>query len=104
MNVTVIGAGAWGSALANLLCQNDHAVTLWGHDAKHLAQIRETRVNPLYLPGVELSPRIKFQERPQEAIQGAECVVIAVPSKFFREVTSQFSAFDGLAVSVTKGI
>jgi glycerol-3-phosphate dehydrogenase (NAD(P)+) len=90
MNVTVIGAGAWGTALANLLCQNDHAVTLWGHDAKrHLARIRETRDNPLYLPGIALSPKIQFQERMDQAIQHAECVVIAVPSKFFREVTSQ---------------
>ncbi|HEV7926313.1 MAG TPA: NAD(P)H-dependent glycerol-3-phosphate dehydrogenase [Verrucomicrobiae bacterium] len=104
MKVTVIGAGAWGSALANVLCQNDHAVTLWGHDARHLAQLRETRTNTVYLPGVALSPKIIFQERAQEAVQGAECVVIAVPSKFFREVTSQFSNFDGLAVSVTKGI
>jgi glycerol-3-phosphate dehydrogenase (NAD(P)+) len=104
VNVTVIGAGAWGSALANLLCQNDHAVTLWGHDAKHLAQVRETLANPLYLPGIALSPKIKFQEKPQKAVHGAECVVIAVPSKFFRAVTNQFSAFDGLAVSVTKGI
>jgi glycerol-3-phosphate dehydrogenase (NAD(P)+) len=104
MNVTVIGAGAWGSALANVLCQNDHAVTLWGHDANHLAQLRETRANTLYLPGVALSPKIKFQEKAHEAVQGADCVVIAVPSRFFREVTSQFSAFAGLAVSVTKGI
>jgi glycerol-3-phosphate dehydrogenase (NAD(P)+) len=104
MNVTVIGAGAWGTALANLLCQNEHAVTLWGHDAGHLAQLQKTRVNPLYLPGVALSPKIQFQERTQEAIGSAECVVIAVPSKFFREVTSRFSTFDGLAVSVTKGI
>ena len=56
MNVTVIGAGAWGTALANLLCQNDHAVTLWGHDAGHLARVRETRENPRYLPGITLSP------------------------------------------------
>jgi glycerol-3-phosphate dehydrogenase (NAD(P)+) len=104
MNVTVLGAGAWGSALANLLCQNDHAVTLWGHDAKHLAQVRETRANPLYLPGIALSPSIQFQDRPQAAIQEAQCLVIAVPSKFFRQVTSQFSGFAGLAVSVTKGI
>lgn len=104
MNVTVLGAGAWGTALANLLCQNEHAVTLWGHDARHLAQLRETRANPLYLPGIALSPKIKFQEQPAAAVQDAECVVIAVPSKFFREVTRPFSAFDGLAVSVTKGI
>jgi glycerol-3-phosphate dehydrogenase (NAD(P)+) len=58
----------------------------------------------LYLPGIALSSKIKFQEKPQEAIRGAECIVIAVPSKFFREVTNLFSSFDGLAVSVTKGI
>jgi len=104
MNVTVIGAGAWGTALANLLCQNDHAVTLWGHNASHLARIRETRDNPLYLPGIALSPKIKYQEALDQAIQQAECLVIAVPSKFFRGVTSQFPAFNGLAVSVTKGI
>jgi glycerol-3-phosphate dehydrogenase (NAD(P)+) len=104
VNVTVLGAGAWGTALANLLCQNDHAVTLWGHDARHLAQLRDTRKNPLYLPGITLSPKIQFQERPDQSFQNAACVVIAVPSKFFRAVTIQFAAFDGLAVSVTKGI
>jgi glycerol-3-phosphate dehydrogenase (NAD(P)+) len=104
MNVTVIGAGAWGTALANLLCQNDHAVTLWGRDSGHLALLKETRENPLYLPGIALSPKIQFQERPAQAIQDAACVVIAVPSKFFREVTALFSDFCGLAVSVTKGI
>ncbi len=104
MNVTVIGAGAWGTALANLLCQNEHAVTLWGHDARHLARLRESRCNPLYLPGVALSPKIQFQENAQKAIQHAQYIVLAVPSKNFREVTSRFSAFDGLAVSVTKGI
>jgi glycerol-3-phosphate dehydrogenase (NAD(P)+) len=86
------------------LCQNDHAVTLWGHDAKRLARIRETHDNPLYLPGIALSPKIQFQDRMDQAIQHAECLVIAVPSKFFREVTGKLSAFDGLAVSVTKGI
>jgi len=104
MNVTVIGAGAWGTALANLLCQNEHAVTLWGHNPKHLAHVRETRENPLYLPGIVLSPKIQFQERLDESIKNAACIVIAVPSKFFRAVTSQFSDFAGLAVSVTKGI
>ena len=104
MNVTVLGAGAWGTALANLLCQNGHAVTLWGHNALHLAQLREPRANPLYLPGIALSPQIQVQEQPAQAIQHAACLVIAVPSKFFREVTRLFSEFDGLAVSVTKGI
>ena len=104
MKVTVVGAGAWGSALANILCQNGHAVTLWGHDAQHLAQVRETRENRLYLPGVSLSPKLQFQERAPLAMEGAQCLVIAVPSKYFREVTSRFSGFEGLAVSVAKGV
>jgi glycerol-3-phosphate dehydrogenase (NAD(P)+) len=104
MNVTVIGAGAWGSALADLLCQNDHDVTLWGHDPAHLARVRQSLANPLYLPGITLSPKIKFEHQPREAIRRAQCVVIAVPSRNFREVTSRFSDFAGLAVSVTKGI
>ncbi|HEY3863261.1 MAG TPA: NAD(P)H-dependent glycerol-3-phosphate dehydrogenase [Verrucomicrobiae bacterium] len=104
MKVTVIGAGAWGTALANILCENNHAVTVWGHDAHHLALLRETRFNSSYLPGILLSPDIVFHAQPALAIRGAECVVIAVPSKFFREVTSLFSSFGGLAVSVTKGI
>jgi len=104
MKVTVLGAGAWGTALANLLCDNDHAVNLWGHDPSHLAELQETRSNPRYLPGIPLSPKIQFSEDPAEAVEDAECVVIAVPSKFFREVTAQFSGFAGLAVSVTKGI
>jgi glycerol-3-phosphate dehydrogenase (NAD(P)+) len=104
MNVTVIGAGAWGTALANLLCQNEHVVTLWGHDAGHLARVRKTRENPIYLPGIEVSSKIQFQEKLDQSIKNAQCIVIAVPSKFVRQVTSQISNFSGLAVSVTKGI
>jgi glycerol-3-phosphate dehydrogenase (NAD(P)+) len=104
MRVTVIGAGAWGTALANLLCRNPHDVTLWGHDAAHLAQIRQDRQNPIYLPGISVSPEIQIEPDLARAIEHCECAVIAVPSRFFREVTVGFSQFDGLAVSVTKGI
>ncbi len=54
MNVTVLGAGAWGTALANVLRQNEHAVTLWGHDSAHLQRLREAGENSRYLPGIEL--------------------------------------------------
>ncbi len=104
MKVTVIGAGAWGTALANLLCDNQHEVTLWGHDKLGLEAVQETRRNKTHLPGIELSPELKFEGDLSEAIAHAECAVIAVPSKFFREVISQFPQFSGVAVSVTKGI
>ncbi len=104
MKVTVIGAGAWGTALANLLRHNRHSVTLWGHNAALLDQITATGRNDLYLPQIVLAPGIRCQADLQLAVEEAECVVLAVPSKFFREVTSRISKFNGLAVSVTKGI
>lgn len=104
MKITVIGAGAWGTALANLLCDNQHDVTLWGHDKAHLDEVRKTRRNKTRLPGIELSRELKFESDLPKAVQGSECAVIAVPSKFFREITSQLPQFDGIVVSVTKGI
>jgi glycerol-3-phosphate dehydrogenase (NAD(P)+) len=104
MNVSVIGAGAWGTALANLLGQNGHAVTLWGHDAAHLAQMRESGRNELYLPGVAVSRDLRFEPGLERAVKGSAWVVIAVPSRFFREITARIAAFQGVAVSVTKGI
>jgi glycerol-3-phosphate dehydrogenase (NAD(P)+) len=104
MKVTVIGAGAWGTALANLLRHNRHSVTLWGHDPALLEQITAAGRNDLYLPGIVLAPGIRCQTDLQAAVADCECVVLAVPSKFFREVTGRISAFNGLAVSVTKGI
>jgi glycerol-3-phosphate dehydrogenase (NAD(P)+) len=104
MKVTVIGAGAWGTALANLLCQNKNAVTLWGHDAGHLREVERTGRNELFLPGIELSRELKCQPDLAKAVSGSQCVVVALPSKHFREVTARLPDFDGIAVSVTKGI
>ena len=104
MNVTVLGAGAWGTALARLLHQNGHAVTLWGHDAGHLDEVRRSGQNECYLPGIKISPGLKFESDLPRAIAGAECVVVAVPSKAFREVAGWLRNFNGVAVSVTKGI
>jgi glycerol-3-phosphate dehydrogenase (NAD(P)+) len=103
MKVTVIGDGAWGSALANLLCQNQNAVTLWGHDAAHVREMERTGRNELFLPGIPLAAMM-FQPDLAKAVAGSECVVVALPSKFFREVTARLPDFEGIAVSVTKGI
>jgi len=104
MKITVVGAGAWGTALANVLCQNKNAVTLWGHEREHLLQVEREKCNQLFLPGINLSPELRFEADLTKAIHESECAVIAVPSKFFRDVTSKLSHFGGIAVSVTKGI
>jgi glycerol-3-phosphate dehydrogenase (NAD(P)+) len=104
MKIAVIGAGAWGTALANLLAHNTHRVTLWAHDAARVSEIRETGRNERYLPGIDLSPALDVESDLQATVADAECAVIAVPSKALREVTATLSTFNGVAVSVTKGI
>ncbi len=104
MRVTVIGAGGWGTALANLLCKKNHAVTLWGHDIDHLLEVQRARYNQRFLPDIELLPRLKFDSALMHGVERADCIVLAVPSKFFREICRQIPRFSGIAVSVTKGL
>ena len=104
MKVTVLGAGAWGTALGKLLHESEHNITLWGHNPQHVEQIRRTGRNEPYLPGIELPRDWRLETDPTKAVHDSECVVVAVPSKAFREVTRCLANFDGLAVSVTKGI
>jgi glycerol-3-phosphate dehydrogenase (NAD(P)+) len=104
MNVTVLGAGAWGTALARLLCDGKNRVAIWGHDAARLEDLRKTGYNERYLPGIALSRELKLEVDLARAILGAECVIVAVPSKAFREVTQSLKKFSGIAVNVTKGI
>lgn len=104
MTVTVLGAGAWGTALARLLHQSGLQTQLWGHDPAHVDEIRRTKRNERFLPGIELSPEIQLETSLPEAVAGSHCTVVAVPSKAFREVTQSLKQFDGIVVSVTKGI
>ncbi len=104
MNVSVIGAGAWGTALALVAQRNAHAVTLWGHNPDHLAELSRTGRNERYLPGIPLPSELKLDPSLQAAAAAADLLVLAVPSVAFRSITSQLSDFKGLVVSVTKGI
>jgi glycerol-3-phosphate dehydrogenase (NAD(P)+) len=104
MKVTVLGAGAWGTALARLLHEGRHAVTLWGHCAPKLLDLRRDGCNSRYLPGVALPPELILESDLQKAAAYAECIVVAVPSKALRTVTGHLRGFPGAVVSVTKGI
>jgi glycerol-3-phosphate dehydrogenase (NAD(P)+) len=104
MNVTVLGAGAWGTALAKLLHEGGNAVTVWGHDPSRLADVRRTGHNERYLPGIELPRQWRLETDPTKAIHDSGCIVVAVPSKAFRQVTSCLAAYNRVVVSVTKGI
>ena len=103
MKITVLGAGAWGTALARLL-SDKNAVTLWGHMPEWLEEIRKTNRNDRFLPGIELPRSLTLESKLAAAIADAECVLVAVPSQPFREVTRSLGGFRGTVVSVTKGI
>ena len=104
MKTTVLGAGAWGTALARLLQQAGNEVTLWGHKADGLEIIRETGRNERFLPGIAVPREIVLEAGLPRAIGAAECIVVAVPSQPFREVTRHLAGYTGIIVSVTKGI
>lgn len=103
MRITVLGAGAWGAALAKVLHENGNAVTLWDRDAAQLQAIQSGR-SEKYLPGVTLPTDWKTQADFAKAISGAECLVLAIPSQAFREVTAKLKGHPAILVSVTKGI
>jgi glycerol-3-phosphate dehydrogenase (NAD(P)+) len=104
VNVTVLGAGAWGTSLAKILREGGHEVTLWAHDAATLEQIGRTGTNSSYLPGINLPRDWTLEPDLQRALRGTQCVVVAVPSKAFRSISSELVTFVGPVVSVTKGI
>jgi glycerol-3-phosphate dehydrogenase (NAD(P)+) len=103
MRITVLGAGAWGTALAKALHENGNAVTLWDISAETLKQIQTGR-SEKYLPGVPLPTDWKTEPDFAKAIGGAECLVLAIPSEAFRSVAAKLKGHPGIFVSVTKGI
>lgn len=104
MRVTVLGAGAWGTALAKLAAENGHPTTLWARDASLLQAIAEKRENNRRLPGASLPETLRTEPQLRHACNEAEILVVAVPSKAFREVLRQAGAFFGPVATVTKGI
>lgn len=104
MKITVLGAGAWGTALARMLVLRGHRVTLWDYFPETIAVIRGARCNERYLPGIELPPALQAEADANLAMADAELVVVASVSKSFRSITRCLGAFDGIVVSVTKGI
>ena len=105
MNVTVVGSGGWGTALALLLWKNGHQVTVWSFSEKEVDYIRKHRENAL-LPGVSIPEDIALTTD-LSAVGEADLVVSAVPSFAVRQTAEKLRPHlreDAILVSVTKGI
>jgi len=105
--IAVLGAGAWGTALAAVLARAAHRVTLCTRRADHLAAMRARRENADYLPGVALPESIELSDRWAEAAGASDAVLMAVPSRFARAAMTPVGpalGADAMLISVTKGI
>jgi glycerol-3-phosphate dehydrogenase (NAD(P)+) len=103
MKTTVVGGGAWGTALAKVLYENGHPVTIWDINPKTLQEIQAGR-NERYLPGVPLPSAWKVEPDFDTAVEGRECLILAIPSQAFRAVAGKLKGHRAIMVSVTKGI
>lgn len=102
-----MGAGGWGTALAVHLARVGHGACLWGRDASLVADMRVRQVNAVYLPDIRFPPRLEVTADMASALDGAEVVVMAVPSHGTRDIARAAAPFvdsDAIVVSATKGL
>lgn len=105
--IAVIGAGSWGTALAVMLEQDGHDVTMWARNTEAVETMKKTKENKQYLPGVLLGENIDVTTDAQKAISGKEIVISAVPSRAVRETMTRFADLfqkDTIVVNVEKGL
>jgi glycerol-3-phosphate dehydrogenase (NAD(P)+) len=103
----VMGAGAWGTALAKLLADAGGEVTLWARRSDVADDINSSRHNPGYLPGVQLPAGVRATADPAEALRGVTTVLLAVPAQTMRANLEQWTgliARGATLVSTAKGI
>jgi glycerol-3-phosphate dehydrogenase (NAD(P)+) len=101
--VAVIGAGSWGTALAVHLARAGREVRLWAREPEVVEGIRASRRNPLYLADVDVPAAVEATGEPREAVDGAETVLVAVPSEFFGAALVRLGDVRAPIVSATKG-
>ena len=106
-NVAIIGAGSWGIALAQLLANNGHKVTVWSIIEDEINMLKEKHEHVDKLPGVKLNDSIEYTTDLKNAIEGKKILVLAVPSPFTRSTAAKMKDYvkeDQLIVNVAKGV
>ncbi|MEZ0323371.1 MAG: NAD(P)H-dependent glycerol-3-phosphate dehydrogenase [Hydrogenothermaceae bacterium] len=111
MKLGVIGAGSWGTALAQVLSENFKEVYIWDKDVEVLDSIREDRINRKYHPDIKLKDNINPVYNIQEVFDSCQTVVIAIPTQFIRDTIKNvklgkveyvISASKGIEISTLK--
>jgi glycerol-3-phosphate dehydrogenase (NAD(P)+) len=105
--VAVFSAGSWGTAFGLVLADAGNDVTLWARRDEVVANINDKHENSDYFPGVELPTRVRATTNPDEAVDGAEFVVLSVPSQSLRDNLTGWAPVipdDVVFLSLMKGV
>ena len=106
-NISVIGAGSWGIALAKLLFKNGHEITVWSILEEEIKMLQVNHEHKTKLPGVILPREMKFTTDLRKAVEDKDLLVLAVPSPFVRSTAKALSPLireNQIIVNVAKGI
>jgi len=105
--IAVVGGGAWGTALADLLARKGEQVTLWAREPEVVESVNQRHVNDMFLPGAPLAPSLGAARDIRAVVRDAEVIVSAAPSHAVRPVMTQVAgSLKGkpLVVSASKGL
>jgi len=104
---TVLGSGAWGTTMAQVLCDAGQEVLIWGRNSEVISEINNKNSNTKYLPGVSLPKQLRATTDIQEAFEFGEAIVLAIPAQSLREnLAGWVDTFpkDKPVISTLKGI
>ena len=107
MKISVLGAGSWGTALAIILSNNGHDVTLWEYKKEYVKGLIKHHENKVFLPGISIPQEISITHSLEQASNDQHMIVIAIPTQFVRSVLKKMKKFsfkNTTFVSVAKGI
>ena len=108
--VAVLGAGSWGSILANLLVENGHDVKLWSRDPEQVEALNEWHINPQYMKDFKYNKKLIATNDMEDAVNGAKYVLVVIPTKGLRDVAGKLNKVlekqdsTPLIIHATKGL
>ena len=91
--IAVLGAGAWGTALA-IQISHQHKVSLWARNSGHVSGMRKARANPMYLGDFKFNDNLQVEDDLAIAIDGADIILSVVPTAGFRDILKQIKALN----------
>ena len=91
--IAVLGAGAWGTALA-IQISHQHEVSLWARNSGHVSGMRKARANPMYLGDFKFNDNLQVEDELGVAIDGADIILSVVPTAGFRDILKQIKALN----------